>query len=131
MNGTSVQTYGSLGQVATSWNVVDAHGDYNGDGKSDILWRNADGSTSIWMMNGTAVQSYGAAVQMATTWNVVDAHSDYNGDGKSDILWRNSDGSTSLWLMNGTAVQTYGSFGAGARQLESCGGRRPGDHPDR
>jgi hypothetical protein len=91
-----------------------------------------DGSTSIWLMNGTSVQTYGASVQMATTWNVVDAHSDYNGDGKSDILWRNSDGEHQPVAdeRDVSSVQTYGCP-SGRCRLESCGGRRRGDHPDR
>ena len=27
-------------------------GDFDGDGKSDILWRGSDGSTTVWIMNG-------------------------------------------------------------------------------
>ncbi len=28
--------------------------DFNGDGKSDILWQNDDGTAAVWLMNGTA-----------------------------------------------------------------------------
>jgi hypothetical protein len=28
-------------------------GDFNGDGKADILWRNASGEVYVWLMNGT------------------------------------------------------------------------------
>ena len=35
-----------------SWHIVGA-ADYNGDGKSDILWQNDNGQASIWLMNGT------------------------------------------------------------------------------
>ncbi len=41
MNGAQLEAGPVIGTVPTSWNIVDAHGDYNGDGKSDILWRNA------------------------------------------------------------------------------------------
>ena len=37
-----------------SWNVAGI-GDFNGDGKSDILWRNANGSLIDWTMNGSQV----------------------------------------------------------------------------
>jgi len=30
-------------------------GDYNGDGKSDILFQNNDGTPLVWIMNGTSV----------------------------------------------------------------------------
>ena len=29
--------------------------DFNGDGKSDILWPNDSGEVDIWEMNGTSV----------------------------------------------------------------------------
>jgi Ca2+-binding RTX toxin-like protein len=101
-----------LGLIATNLNIVDAHGDYNGDGKSDILWRQTDGTTSLWLMNGTSVQTYGSLGAVSTTLSVVDAHGDYNGDGKSDILWRNSStGEAVLWLMNGASVSSVSSLG--------------------
>jgi Ca2+-binding RTX toxin-like protein len=110
MNGTSVQTYGSFGQIPTAWQIA-ASGDLNGDGKTDLMWRHSDGSTSLWLMNGTTVQSYGAFGQIPTPWQITTT-GDFNGDGKTDLMWRHTDGSTSLWLMNGTVAQGYGSFGA-------------------
>ncbi|MBF0344160.1 MAG: VCBS repeat-containing protein [Nitrospirae bacterium] len=41
-----------------NWHIV-AVNDYNGDGKSDILWRNTStGLIVIWYMNGTSIASY-------------------------------------------------------------------------
>jgi hypothetical protein len=58
MTGTSMQVQvlsaTDLGVVATSWNVP-VTGDFNSDGKSDILWRNTNGDTSIWFINGALV----------------------------------------------------------------------------
>ena len=34
--------------------------DFNGDGKSDILWQNDNGLPAIWLMDGTNIT--GAAV---------------------------------------------------------------------
>jgi FG-GAP repeat len=31
--------------------------DLNGDGKSDLIWRNNDGSITAWTMNGTTAST--------------------------------------------------------------------------
>jgi serralysin len=41
-----------IGHPGPSWHILGA-GDYNGDGKSDILWQNDSGQASTWLMNGT------------------------------------------------------------------------------
>ena len=53
MNGTSALPSGSA-VVSGDPNWVVTHiGDTNGDGKSDLLWRNsATGATHVWLMNG-------------------------------------------------------------------------------
>jgi hypothetical protein len=39
-------------------NASHARGDFNGDGRSDILWRNADGTISNWLVDANL--SFGA-----------------------------------------------------------------------
>jgi uncharacterized repeat protein (TIGR03803 family) len=80
--------------------------DFNGDGKSDIVWQNTSGNTAVWLMNGAGVTSIGA-FQMSG-WSIV-GQRDFNGDGKSDLLWRDGSGNMAMWFMNGTAVgsETY------------------------
>ncbi len=77
--------------------------DFNGDGRSDVLWRNANGQLSSWL--GTAnggLQDNGAVVNqfVPTSWRI-QGTADFNGDGRSDVLWRNVNGQLSSWL--GTA----------------------------
>jgi Ca2+-binding RTX toxin-like protein len=84
-------------------------GDFNGDGKSDILWRSTSGALIDWTMNGSVIASSGeltsngAVVRPDASWHVVEI-GDFDGNGSSDILWRNDNGSLSEWLMNGTAI---------------------------
>jgi hypothetical protein len=58
-----------IGNVPTTWSVVQV-GDYNGDAKSDILWRGTSGSTAMWFMNGTSVMSTAGVVKTPRTWTV-------------------------------------------------------------
>jgi FG-GAP-like repeat len=77
-------------------------GDFNGDGKSDIVWLN--GSTpTMWLMNGTTVASSAVLPTPPSSWRVV-ATGDFNGDTKSDILWVNSDNTPAIWEMSGTSI---------------------------
>src|SRR6202050_2998218 len=68
----------------------DVVGDFNGDCKSDILWRNSSTEqVYIWLMNGTTIASSASPASPTTDW-VIQGVGDFNGDGKSDILWRDS-----------------------------------------
>ena len=73
-----------------AWHVIGA-GDFNGDGKADILWQNDNGTAAIWLMDGT--NSLGGAVgSNPGPPGTIDGTGDFNGDGKADILWQNTDG---------------------------------------
>ncbi len=86
--------------------------DFNGDCRSDILWRNSSTEqVYIWLMNGTALSGSGSLGYVSSDW-VIQGTGDFNGDGRADILWRNSTtGEVYIWLMNGTALSGSGSLG--------------------
>ena len=84
--------------------------DYNGDGKSDVLWRNDTGSVVSWLMNGAAIASNPYLTTVSADWKVADVGGDYNGDGKTDILWRNDNGAVLTWTMNGGSIAAANSF---------------------
>ena len=65
-------------------------GDFDGDGKSDILWRNSTtGQVYLWFMNGTTITSSGSVTYVSSDW-VIQGVGDYDGSGRAGILWRNS-----------------------------------------
>ena len=86
-------------------------GDFNADGKSDILWQHDDGTPVVWFMDGTSFTSGAmAGFNPGSAWHVIGA-GDFNGDGKADILWQNNDGTPAIWLMNGTSLLAGAALG--------------------
>lgn len=78
-------------------------GDFNNDGKSDILWRNyATGENEVWLMDGfvnIGIQSVETITDLE--WRIVGT-GDFNGDGNVDIVWRKfSNGKVLVWYMDG------------------------------
>jgi hypothetical protein len=45
-------------------------GDYNKDGRSDILFQNSSGVLDIWEMNGTSVVASSSLGNPGPTWHV-------------------------------------------------------------
>jgi hypothetical protein len=84
--------------------------DFNGDGFSDIAWRDFRGNTAIWLMNGATILSLGELGLVPTSFSIV-GQRDFDGDGKADLLWRDTLGDTSIWFMNGTQVASAASVG--------------------
>lgn len=80
--------------------------DFNGDGGSDLLWRNASsGRNVIW--NKALYTSQSAVSVEGSDWQVAGTN-DFDGDGHSDIFWRNAiDGGHKIWKSgNSATVQT-------------------------
>jgi hypothetical protein len=78
-----------------------APSDFNGDGKSDIVWQNTiTGQCVIWMSDGTTVN----LPTEPTSWSIAGT-GDFNGDGKPDIIWQNTiTGQRLIWMSDGTTV---------------------------
>jgi hypothetical protein len=89
---------------------VSSLGDFNGDGKADILRRDSAGNVSLWLMNGRAIVSPTFVASIWSGWSIVGS-GDFNGDGKADILWRDPGGSVVIWLVDGAAAAGYGAVG--------------------
>jgi FG-GAP-like repeat len=113
MNGTTVTSFVTLVTVpvggAAGWNY--AFGDFNGDRRTDLLWRNnTTGDTALWLE--VASGGSGPVFNVPVTWTVDVA--DFNGDGRTDLFWRNVNqpttaatyGQNAIWIMNGRTVVT-------------------------
>src|SRR5262249_44093356 len=60
MNGSAISSSGYLNVNGTSvmpdasWNIAGI-GDLDGDGMSDLLWRDSHGAIAVWIMNGASI----------------------------------------------------------------------------
>ena len=106
MNGTSrLASYASVAlKTNLDWLVMGL-GDFDGDGKTDVLTRNSvNGTWHVARMNGATVEATGSGEADLTTnldWRLA-AVADFDGDGKDEVLLRHSD--TNRWYqyaMNG------------------------------
>jgi Ca2+-binding RTX toxin-like protein len=78
--------------------------DFNGDRRSDVLWRLADGTVGNYLSNGTSLIDNSAfARQVSADWRIAGT-GDFNSDGRADILWRNANGTITFWSGNGTGL---------------------------
>jgi hypothetical protein len=89
-------------------NFISYSGDFNGDGRQDILWRNTQtGEVRIWYMNGATILSNDHVATVGLDWKIVGI-GDFDGDGFSDILWENvNDGSFAIWTMRGDSFVSH------------------------
>jgi hypothetical protein len=99
--------------LPSNWQLS-ATGDFNHDGKADLLWRNVTSQKlAVWLMDGPAkigsiVPSPDQAVD--ANWGVAGA-ADLNGDGHRDLLWYNqTTGKIVAWYMDGAMVRLTGAF---------------------
>lgn len=109
-------TFSSPSRVGGGWsqyNALVGHGDFNGDGKADLLARNKS-TGAVYLYKGAGKSGSGAfaaRVQVRSwgSYNAFDSVGDFTGDGKADLLIRNASGS--LYVYPGTGKATSEIFG--------------------
>lgn len=122
----------------TDWRIA-ATGDFNGDGKRDIIWQHdGTGAFAAWMMNGTSMIDgvpLTPAFVVDTNWKIVGS-GDFNGDGRADLVWRhNTEGLVAIWLMGGTTLidgvlTTPSRVADTAWEIRAIGDINADGHPD-
>lgn len=110
MNGDAVEHVTSPGTVGGEW-VIQGQGDFDGDGKSDILWRHHNGQVAIWfMVDGVNVgRAFPAGQNPGQPWKVQGV-GDFDGNGRADILWRHVDGQLAIWPDGDAQAAVFPSY---------------------
>jgi uncharacterized delta-60 repeat protein len=119
LNGTTYIGESNFPNTVTDQNwKITSLGDFNKDGKDDLLWRNSvTGQNLVWFMNGTVKIGEREINDIAGNnrrvlgddWKIK-ATADFNKDGYLDILWRNGvTGQNVVWNLGGSDGTTYKS----------------------
>ncbi len=87
--------------------------DFNGDGRSDILWFRDDGTVSVWD-NGDIAHAHWIADPgvVGSSWHIK-GDGDFDGNHHDDILWQNDNAAVSVWD-NGALAGAHIIAAAGA-----------------
>ncbi len=113
--GSTTTLVSSLSSLTATTSVSS---DFNGDGKSDVLWENLASGEVGW--NDGPLTAWHDLGVVQTTYDVV-ATADFTGGGRTDLLWSNpttgdigwNDGPKTTWHDLGTAPTSYRVVGTG------------------
>jgi len=91
----------------------DAHNDFNGDGRSDLLWQHTSGTFSEWQSSGDDFTPNVFVGGVGTDWHS-EGSFDFSGDGQADLLWRNdTTGQFTIWNSTGDGFAPNSFVGGG------------------
>ena len=110
--GTQGPAAGQPALAATArdgWRLATA-GDFDGDGQSDLFWRQDTGATFMELRHGAAVVNAAGFGPVEASWQLAPS-GDFDGDGRADLLWHHDGGDTYLWLMDGLTLRATHDFG--------------------
>ena len=88
-DGTGFASINWLGKPGAGWSYAGV-GDFNGDGRADTAWLNADGILGVALTNatGTGLAASYWFSKPGDGWTLKDI-ADVNGDGRADTVWQN------------------------------------------
>lgn len=89
----------------SSWQL-DAIADFDGDYRTDFLWRSPNGDTRVTPMDPWLPDASALIGNPGAGW-AIHAVGDLDGDGTSDLVWRNAEGATYLWRIRGASPIAY------------------------
>src|SRR5439155_1036364 len=108
-----VRSAGTVFRLGAQPRLVVGHarsvlGDFNGDGKVDLVWREQlpGGDLAMWPMDGVTVkEARVVAPGVPLDWEIAGV-GDLDGGGKADLVWRHTQsGDVAVWLMDGVSVK--------------------------
>ncbi len=86
-------------------------GDYNGDGKADILLHNDNGADVIWYTNGSTVTGAAYVGNPGAQYTGVIAGVDLNADGSPDLIVQNTSSTLVGYDLNNATVSAGAVLG--------------------
>ena len=113
--------------------------DLTGDGRSDLLIRDAIGDLDVLQVNaGLSAQRTGSFWTVDPAWQLVGA-GDLDGDGYADLVWQHSSGALAVWFMLNATIKSTSplllngspvSVGASGWQVRGVGDVDGDSHAD-
>jgi len=95
--------------VPSSWQIQGV-GDFNGDGKADILWRNTNGDVGLWNSNSGAETFAGQDLGIVpSSWNIFAGNDTLVASAANDTLYANP-GATTVVIGPGSGQDTILNF---------------------
>jgi hypothetical protein len=104
--GRTITNSANFATVSSSSWRIEGFGDFNGDGRYDILWRAVGGTgVAMWLLNGRSIISQPLVGNLpSASWNF-ETFGDFNGDGRTDAIALNpTTGQVAMWEFNGTTI---------------------------
>ncbi|MFI8324655.1 FG-GAP repeat domain-containing protein [Streptomyces sp. NPDC085529] len=109
--GNGADGYGARTSIGGGWGMFDvllAPGDFNGDGKADLIGRTPTGDLWLYKGTGGAPWYFDPRVQIGFAWDrytALAAPGDIDGDGRADLIGR--DGDNDVYLYKGDGAGSY------------------------